>query len=114
MYYALSMRVTRFLVYQISSFALPPCFFEEVEDVSSGCGQSFSVIVVSKVFEGKPLLQRHRCVGEHVCEYDWWHVHMWEQQWAVKSTQLRTTRIAVDVCMGGKGRGRRCGIELQL
>lgn len=33
--------------------------------MSSGCGESFSVVVVSKVFEGKPLIQRHRCVWQH-------------------------------------------------
>lgn len=46
--------------------ALSPCStylsLEEVNDVSSGCGESFSVVVVSNVFEGKPILQRHRCV----------------------------------------------------
>ena len=46
--------------------ALSPCStylsLKEVDDVSSGCGESFSVVVVSNVFEGKPILQRHRCV----------------------------------------------------
>jgi stress-induced morphogen len=34
--------------------------YVEVHDVSGGCGQSFEVVVVSNMFEGKPLLQRHR------------------------------------------------------
>ncbi|KAJ3157533.1 hypothetical protein HDU86_003184 [Geranomyces michiganensis] len=36
----------------------------EVVDTSNGCGQSFDVIIVSKKFEGKPTLQRHRLVNE--------------------------------------------------
>ena len=33
---------------------------QEVVDESDGCGIKFSVIVVSSVFEGKPLIHRHR------------------------------------------------------
>jgi len=33
-------------------------------DGSGGCGQKFEVKIVSKLFEGKPLLQRHRLVNE--------------------------------------------------
>lgn len=32
----------------------------EVSDDSDGCGGKFSVIVVSKAFEGKSLLQKHK------------------------------------------------------
>ncbi|XP_037088494.1 bolA-like protein 2 [Pollicipes pollicipes] len=35
----------------------------EVLDESDGCGGKFSVVVVSKQFEGKPLLARHRLVN---------------------------------------------------
>ncbi|XP_046831789.1 bolA-like protein 2 isoform X3 [Vespa crabro] len=35
----------------------------EVTDQSDGCGAKFSVVVVSNVFEGKTLLQRHRLVN---------------------------------------------------
>uniref|UniRef100_T1JBX2 BolA-like protein 2 n=1 Tax=Strigamia maritima TaxID=126957 RepID=T1JBX2_STRMM len=35
----------------------------EVEDISDGCGMKFNVLIVSKEFEGKPLLQRHRLVN---------------------------------------------------
>lgn len=35
-----------------------------VIDTSSGCGSSFDVAVVSSMFEGKGLLQRHRLVSE--------------------------------------------------
>lgn len=33
---------------------------QEVIDQSDGCGAKFSVVIVSDVFDGKPLLQRHR------------------------------------------------------
>ncbi|KAI9459864.1 bola protein [Lactarius psammicola] len=36
----------------------------EVEDTSSGCGENFSVLVVSKDFEGKTTLARHKMVNE--------------------------------------------------
>ncbi|KNC97757.1 uncharacterized protein SPPG_06758 [Spizellomyces punctatus DAOM BR117] len=36
----------------------------EVTDTSNGCGQSFEVVIVSKLFAGKPLLSRHRMVNE--------------------------------------------------
>ncbi|TPX57055.1 hypothetical protein PhCBS80983_g04088 [Powellomyces hirtus] len=36
----------------------------DVIDTSNGCGQSFDVVIVSKLFEGKPLLQRHRLVND--------------------------------------------------
>ncbi|XP_018310034.1 bolA-like protein 2 isoform X1 [Mycetomoellerius zeteki] len=34
----------------------------EVVDQSDGCGAKFSVFVVSDLFQGKPLLVRHRLV----------------------------------------------------
>lgn len=33
---------------------------QEVIDESDGCGAKFSVTIVSSIFEGKSLLQRHR------------------------------------------------------
>ncbi|KAF8272729.1 bola-like protein [Lactarius quietus] len=36
----------------------------EVEDNSSGCGENFSVLIVSKKFEGKTTLARHKLVNE--------------------------------------------------
>ncbi|KYQ50868.1 BolA-like protein 2 [Trachymyrmex zeteki] len=35
---------------------------QEVVDQSDGCGAKFSVFVVSDLFQGKPLLVRHRLV----------------------------------------------------
>ncbi|KAI8924594.1 bola protein, partial [Entophlyctis helioformis] len=36
----------------------------QVTDTSDGCGQSYDVIVVSELFAGKSLLQRHRLVND--------------------------------------------------
>ncbi|TPX30741.1 hypothetical protein SmJEL517_g05764 [Synchytrium microbalum] len=41
---------------------------QEVTDTSGGCGQSFEAIIVSSLFEGKPLLARHRLVNEACAE----------------------------------------------
>ena len=35
----------------------------DIEDMSGGCGQAFSAIIVSPDFEKKSLLQRHRLVN---------------------------------------------------
>ncbi|ALC41605.1 CG33672, partial [Drosophila busckii] len=40
----------------------------EVYDDSDGCGGKFSVIIVSNVFEGKSLLQKHRLVNTTLAE----------------------------------------------
>ncbi|KAM6493459.1 bola-like protein [Amanita muscaria] len=32
----------------------------EVEDQSSGCGESYAVVIVSEIFRGKSTLARHR------------------------------------------------------
>lgn len=34
--------------------------YVQVTDESDGCGGKFSAIIVSKAFEGKALLQKHR------------------------------------------------------
>jgi len=34
--------------------------YVQASDDSDGCGGKFSVVIVSKVFEGKSLLQKHR------------------------------------------------------
>ncbi|GBB89703.1 hypothetical protein RclHR1_01650010 [Rhizophagus clarus] len=36
----------------------------EVTDTSGGCGQNYDVIIVSSIFEGKTLLQKHRLVND--------------------------------------------------
>uniref|UniRef100_A0A915K8R4 BolA-like protein n=1 Tax=Romanomermis culicivorax TaxID=13658 RepID=A0A915K8R4_ROMCU len=40
----------------------------EITDISDGCGAKYDIVVVSKHFEGKPLLQRHRLVNETLAE----------------------------------------------
>ena len=38
------------------------CIHLEVEDTSCGCGSSFKALVVSGIFDGMGLLQRHKSV----------------------------------------------------
>ena len=40
----------------------------EIQDISGGCGQSFSAIIVSPDFQGKTALQRHRLVNKALKE----------------------------------------------
>lgn len=42
--------------------------WQQVEDVSDGCGAKFNAIIVSPKFEGIPLIQRHRMVNEVLAE----------------------------------------------
>jgi len=35
-----------------------------IEDTSSGCGENYSVVIVSDDFEGKTTLERHKIVNE--------------------------------------------------
>ncbi|CAL7950276.1 unnamed protein product [Xylocopa violacea] len=51
----------------------------EVVDESDGCGDKFSVIVVSSAFEGKPLLARHRLVNS-VLEEELKTIHAFSQK----------------------------------
>ncbi|KAG7087528.1 hypothetical protein E1B28_013487 [Marasmius oreades] len=36
----------------------------EIEDHSSGCGENYSIVLVSEAFDGKNTLARHRFVNE--------------------------------------------------
>ncbi|KAF8595648.1 bola-like protein [Ceratobasidium sp. AG-I] len=36
----------------------------EILDTSNGCGENYSVVIVSNAFEGKTTLARHRLVNE--------------------------------------------------
>lgn len=59
----------------------------EVLDESDGCGGKFNVVIVSKKFEGKPLLARHRMVNS-LLEEELKEIHAFSQktltpeQWA--------------------------------
>ncbi|KAF5842821.1 bola protein [Dunaliella salina] len=46
----------------------------EVLDISSGCGTSFEVKVVSPEFEGKNLLARHRLIND-ILKNEMPHIH---------------------------------------
>ncbi|CAG8639675.1 10846_t:CDS:2 [Funneliformis caledonium] len=39
---------------------------EVIDTTPGGCGQSYEVIIVSSVFEGKTILQKHRMVNEAI------------------------------------------------
>lgn len=45
---------------------IPNVVFVSAVDLSDGCGAKFEVEVVSKEFEGKPLLQQHRMVHKAI------------------------------------------------
>ncbi|KAN0080023.1 BolA protein [Tylopilus felleus] len=36
----------------------------EIQDQSSGCGESYAVLLVSEAFEGKNTLARHKMINE--------------------------------------------------
>ena len=63
----------------------------EVRDQSDGCGAKFEAVIVSKQFEGKPLLQRHRLVNAAL-EKELKEIHAFSQktltpeQWAQKQS----------------------------
>ncbi|XP_034946560.1 bolA-like protein 2 [Chelonus insularis] len=62
----------------------------EVVDQSDGCGNKFAVLIVSKEFEGKTLLQRHRLVNS-ILKEELKEIHAFSQstltpeQWKVES-----------------------------
>ncbi|EIN05825.1 bola-like protein [Punctularia strigosozonata HHB-11173 SS5] len=41
-----------------------PVTYLEITDTSNGCGENYSVVVVSEAFEGKTTLARHRFINE--------------------------------------------------
>jgi len=66
----------------------------EVIDESGGCGAKFSIIVVSSLFSGKPLLDRHRLVNDalkeelkeiHALSMQTWTPEQYEKKKADKS-----------------------------
>ncbi|KAF7294392.1 hypothetical protein MKEN_00886900 [Mycena kentingensis (nom. inval.)] len=40
------------------------CDHIEIEDTSSGCGENYAILLVSKDFEGKSTLMRHRLINQ--------------------------------------------------
>ncbi|KOC69311.1 BolA-like protein 2 [Habropoda laboriosa] len=52
---------------------------QEVVDESVDCAAKFSVTIVSSIFEGKPLLQRHRLVHS-VLEKELKTIHAFSQK----------------------------------
>jgi len=64
----------------------------EVTDLSDGCGGKFNAVIVSKMFDGKALLARHRMVND-VLKEELNVIHAFTQktltpeQWASKQSQ---------------------------
>jgi len=64
----------------------------EIEDQSSGCGQNYSIVLVSEIFEGKTTLMRHRLVNE-LLKDEIAKLHAFSQktytpmQWAAQQTR---------------------------
>lgn len=56
------------IVSRLQSSALAPLQHISCDDVSGGCGAKFDLVVVSTLFEGKPLLARHREVQTILAE----------------------------------------------
>ncbi|KAJ7066692.1 bola protein [Mycena amicta] len=40
------------------------CIHIEIHDTSSGCGESYAIVLVSEDFEGKSTLVRHRWINQ--------------------------------------------------
>jgi len=64
-----------------------------IEDQSGGCGAKFSIVVVSSVFEGKSLLQRHRivndCIKEELNDIHALSMRTWTpEQWLEKKSSF--------------------------
>jgi stress-induced morphogen len=65
----------------------------QVEDMSGGCGQAFSAIIVSDQFEKKTLLARHRLVNS-VLKEEIAAIHAWTpkcltpEQWEKQKTEM--------------------------
>jgi stress-induced morphogen len=64
----------------------------EIEDMSGGCGQAFSAIIVSPDFEKKSLLQRHRLVNgalkqEIAAIHAWTPKCLTPEQWSKETSR---------------------------
>ncbi|KAI6245463.1 hypothetical protein HI914_06553 [Erysiphe necator] len=64
--------------------------YTEIEDISGGCGQAFSCVIVSPLFENKSTLARHRLVNtilkEEIAIIHAWTVKCYTpSQWTEKS-----------------------------
>ena len=61
----------------------------QIKDLTDGCGGKFDAVIVSKKFEGKALLARHRMVNE-ILKEELKEIHAFTQktmtpeQWAAK------------------------------
>ncbi|KAJ8472932.1 hypothetical protein ONZ51_g8175 [Trametes cubensis] len=68
--------------------AAMPVTYLEIEDTSNGCGENYSVFVVSQAFEGKNTLARHRFINE-VLKKEIAQMHAFSQK-TLTPTQYQT------------------------
>ncbi|KAF2965714.1 hypothetical protein GQX73_g7849 [Xylaria multiplex] len=84
----------------------------EVTDMSGGCGQSFTSLIVSPVFAGQNSLKRHRAVNAALRD-EIAAIHAWSakcqtpEEWqkaqgATTSTSTPATGPPLDGTVGGK------------
>lgn len=58
-YLSESHRIRQLIINKPNVFSI----LQDIVDTSDGCGAKFQALIVSPMFEGKPLLQRHRYPG---------------------------------------------------
>ncbi|KAF8235875.1 bola-like protein [Tricholoma matsutake] len=73
-----------------------PVSYLEVNDQSNGCGESYSIVVVSEAFEGKSILARHRQVNE-ILKAEIAKMHAFSQK-ALTPKQFEAQKLANKPC----------------
>eukprot|EP00794_Sanderia_malayensis_P014411 gene14411-15913_t len=72
--------------------SLEPIHLDLVDLSASSCGKSYSAVIVSEKFNGKPLLQRHRMVNDAL-KKELGHIHAFTmktlttEQWQKQKSQ---------------------------
>ncbi|KAI1171699.1 bola domain-containing protein [Nemania sp. FL0916] len=81
----------------------------EVTDMSGGCGQSFTSLIVSPVFKGQTSLKRHRAVNAAL-RAEIAAIHAWSAKCQTpeeyeKSISASTSTTGTSIAGGGGGGG---------
>ncbi|KAI0595935.1 bola domain-containing protein [Biscogniauxia sp. FL1348] len=82
----------------------------EVTDMSGGCGQSFTALIVSPLFAGQGSLKRHRAVnaalrGEIAAIHAWSARCQTPEEWARDREKQETGGPPMDGTVGGRVQG---------
>ncbi|CAF0923417.1 unnamed protein product [Rotaria sp. Silwood1] len=87
-----------------------------VEDFSGGCGLKFDTTIVSKKFEGKPLLARQRLVNDllknemteiHALTQKTYTPDEWEKKQQKTMTNPECETKTTSACMGNCGNNKK-------